>query len=461
MNASIVIIDDESAFLRSIRRSLHAAGFTNIHTENDAQHAAALFQQHGMACDIALIDISMPGLNGMELLDLIKQHEPETECIMITAFNEVKTAVFCMKKGAYDYLMKPVSKDELIVTIRNALEKQRLRRIVSLRKEPRLPSLQHPGAFEAIITQSDNMLRILKEAELHARSNVPILITGETGVGKELLAKAIHDASDRANFPYTPVNMASHATGLFDAEFFGHVKGAFTGAEKARLGYFEATRRGTMVLDEIGILPYELQGRLLRVLQEGEYMKLGKDTPQTIDVRVIAITNEDLEHKVQQGDFRKDLYYRLKGAWLHLPPLRERQADIPLLIRAFLKKYSPSHVPLAPDDEVLQALTAYPYPGNVRELEHIIRGAINLAQEHCITVHGLPQQLRCLYERKTSTFMTTDMPPSSGIASLADVKQAHILKVYEHTGHNKTRTAQLLGIALNTLRKRLKEYGIK
>lgn len=460
MNSSIVIIDDEDAFLRSIKRSLCVSGFTNIRTQSDPQHAATLLQQQGLACDIALIDISMPTLNGMDLLDLIKQHEPETECIMLTAFRDVKTAVHCMKKGAYDYLVKPVSNDELIVTIQNALEKQRLRRIVSLKKDPRFPILQRPEVFKAIVTQSETMLRLLREAELHAGSDVPILITGETGVGKELLARAIHAASDRAGFPYTPINMASHTNGLFDAEFFGHVKGAFTGAEKTRPGYLEATRRGTLVLDEIGILPYELQGRLLRVLQEGEYMKLGKDSPQTIDVRVIAVTNEDLEYKVQQGTFRNDLYYRLKGAWLHLPPLRERPEDIPLLVQTFLEKYGKGDTPVYLDDGVIQTLMAYSYPGNVRELEHIIRGAINLAQDHCITPHELPQQLQRLNERRRPTYRASALTFPPNIIALADVEQAHILNVYEHTGRNKTRTAQLLGIALNTLRKRLKEYGM-
>jgi DNA-binding NtrC family response regulator len=276
MDNRIFVIDDEQDFLDSVRRGLITSGFSNVGMENDPKKAVSLFLE-GESPDVALIDITMPGMNGIKLLEWIKSTKPNTECIMVTAANEARIAVDCLKKGAYDYLTKPVSREDLVQAVNRAIERKRLLDILVLGKKKSRPKLMNEEAFGAIITRSTRMIKVHKEAELHARSDVSVLITGESGSGKELLALAIHNSSRRAAFRYTPVNMASLTGTLFNAEFFGHTKGAFTGAERDREGYLEHSHRGTLFMDEIGNLPYDLQGSLLRVLQEGEYLKLGRN----------------------------------------------------------------------------------------------------------------------------------------------------------------------------------------
>ncbi len=451
----ILIVDDEIDFLESAKRGLRTAGFRHVITEGDPEKAADIIRQN-TAYDVALIDITMPGLNGVDLLEVIKNTSPNTECIMISALNEARTAVECMRKGAYDYQVKPLARDDLIHSVHRALERKRLLDILDLRKKRSLPNLIHKEIFKPIVTQSTALLRILKEAELHAGSMVPILITGESGTGKELLARAIHLASPREKHTFAAVNMASMSSTLFDAEFFGHTKGAFTGAEKDRTGYLEHTNRGTLFLDEIGTLPIELQGKLLRVLQEGEYTQLGTNHPQKVDIRFIAATNEDLDRLMVTNAFRKDLYYRLKGAWLSLPPLRERKEDISLLIDTFLKELQPESTKLSVEAEALSILMAYDYPGNVRELKSIIQSALNLAQGQSISSKFLPSYLRGRNPEKLSHRQVQ----AGTIIPMAQVEKRHILRIYAQTKNNKAKTAKLLGIGLNTLRRKLEQYDV-
>ncbi len=456
MGDRIIVIDDEQNFLESIKRGLMMSGFRNVQLEIDPRMAAARFEQ-GEDFDIALIDVTMPFIDGVGVLELIKKTSPDTECIMVTAMNDTKVAVQCMKKGAYDYLVKPISMDELVLTINRALERKRLLDILDLEKKRTLPKLIHREAFNPIVTRSDKVLRILKQAELHAVSDVPVLITGESGTGKELLARAIHAASPRAKFPFTPINMASVTGNLFDAEFFGHTKGAFTGAEKYRVGHIEYTNRGTLFLDEIGSLPPELQGKLLRLLQEGEYIKLGTSQPQKADVRFIAATNTDLERLMAKGMFRKDLYYRLKGAWLNLPPLRERTEDIPLLITTFLEEFGGVNASSWIDEEAISVLSNYDYPGNIRELRSILQSAVNLAQGKAISTKFLPNH----FQRRKALSMRDSQPISKTVIPFSEMEKEYILKVYDQMERNKSRTANLLGIGLNTLRRKLRAYGLE
>jgi DNA-binding NtrC family response regulator len=455
MNQRIIAIDDEQDFLETVKRGLITSGFTNLLLERDSQKAAALFAQGGQF-DLALIDVSMRGMDGVALLEFIKRTSPDTECLMVTAVNDARVAVECLKKGAYDYLMKPISREDLVQGIQRALERKRLLEVVDLGKRKTVPHLVHREAFRHIITRSEAMLKLLKEAELHATSNVPVLITGESGTGKELLARAIHLCSHRAQFPFTPVNMASLSSTLFDAEFFGHTKGAFTGAEKDRPGYLEHSHRGTLFLDEIGSLPPDFQGKLLRVLQEGEYMKLGSSKPQRVDVRFMAATNNDLDRLIAQGSFRKDLYYRLKGAWIHLPPLRERKEDLPLLINQFMKDYQRNGQDPRIEREALAVLTDYDYPGNIRELKSILQASANLAQGQPISTGFLPEHLR--HRRADSSVETSAGVP---LPPLAEVERHHIIQAYKATGKNKLQTSKLLHIGLNTLRRRLEAYGLE
>jgi transcriptional regulator with PAS, ATPase and Fis domain len=329
--------------------------------------------------------------------------------------------------------------------------------VLRIEKEKTVPKLNKKEAFQAFQTVSPRMLRVLKEAELHAFSNVPILITGESGTGKELLARAIHKASPRAKFLFTALNMASLNSNIFDAEFFGHTRGAFTGADKDRIGYLEYTHRGSLFLDEIGLLPMDVQGKLLRFLQDGQYLKLGSSVDKFADVRFIAATNADLERLMAKGLFRKDLYYRIRGGWLHIPALRDRKEDIPLLVKTFLKKkQAVSNAPLITSG-AMEILMQYDYPGNIRELKSTITSAINLTEGRPISPEVLPENIR-KQKTKRQKKLTGE---TRKIESLATVEKRHIRHVYRKMGRNKSQTARVLGIGLNTLRRKLDSYGEK
>jgi DNA-binding NtrC family response regulator len=455
MDNRILVVDDDRDYLDLIGKGLLAAGFQNVRVEDDPRQAALRFE-NGEDFDVAVVDMTMPELNGIELLQIIRNTSPNTECIMVTAVNEARTAVDCLKAGAYDYLVKPVAPADLVLSIRRGLERKRLLDILEIQKETALPDLTDADPFKPIITQSPKMARVLKEAELHAASDVPVLITGESGTGKELLARAIHDASPRSSHPFMPVNMASIAGNLFDDEFFGHVRGAFTGADKDRHGYLEQSDQGTLFLDEIGTLPLELQGKLLRFLQDGEFMKLGSSTPRRADIRLIAATNEDLNALMARKLFRKDLYYRLRGSWLELPPLRERKEDIPLLLNCFLEEFCPAGRRCTLQEDALQMLIAYDYPGNIRELRSIVQSAVNLAQGKGISSRTLPPQLRA----RRPPAKATSAPDADQVLPLAEMEKSYILKVYRMTGSNKCQTARLLGVGLSTVRRKLESYGI-
>lgn len=454
-DVTILAIDDEQDFLDSVRRGLITSGFRKIVLYSDPRDAV-MFLEKGGRVDIALLDISMPWMQGTELLRYIKEIDPSIECIMVTAIDEARTAVDCLKAGAYDYLVKPLVRDDLLAAIHRVAEKRKMMGALARSESGPLSPGIRSEVFKTIITGAETMIGILKEAELHARSDVPVLITGESGTGKELLAKAIHLASPRARSPFLSVNMAALTGSLFDAEFFGHTRGAFTGAEKDRIGYLEATHRGTLFLDEIGDLPPEVQGKLLRVLQEGEFIKLGTSKTMKVDVRFFAATNTDIDQLMAKGDFRKDLYFRLKVARIHLPPLRERREDIPLLIGDFLKGGHDRPGGVEIDDDALSLLMDYDYPGNVRELRSILQAAVNLSQGRRLKVRFLPDYVR--KSRKIAPKAV--LPDGRPVISLSETEKSHILKVYNETGGNKMKTARLLGIGLNTLRRKLASYGI-
>ncbi|BBO89772.1 sigma-54-dependent transcriptional regulator [Desulfosarcina ovata] len=455
MNSSVVVIDDDRDYLEILGRKLAEIGLKRVRLEESSLRMADEVKK-GAAFDLALIDMTMPEMDGMQLLETIKANSPSTECIMVTAINEARIAVECLNKGAYDYLVKPVATEDLSLAIKRTLERKRLLDLLDLEKRDDLPTLENEAPFKPIITQSKKMMRILKEAELHAASLVPVLITGESGTGKELLARAIHGASPRAQQPFTPINMSSLTSSLFEAEFFGHTKGAFTGAENGRVGYLEYTNKGTLFLDEIGDLPLPLQGKLLRVLQDGEFTRLGSSNRQKVDLRFIAATNENLEQMIVQKRFRKDLYYRIRGGWLHLPPLRERREDIFPLVRKFLEKYYDVNHSGFIEKEALERLMQYPYPGNIRELKSILQSATNLARGAPINETHLPSHIMAAHKE------CVEEGPASGsipIRPLAEVEKEYILKAYEQTGENKSKSARLLGIGLNTLRRKLASYG--
>jgi DNA-binding NtrC family response regulator len=456
-----MVVDDDRDFLESIQRGLIVSGFNNLSVHQDPIEAANLIEK-GKVFDIALIDITMPGMSGIELLEVIKTNHPHTECIVLTAVDDVRVAVKCLRKGAYDYLVKPISKEDLVVSVNRTLEKKRLVDIVDIGKGTTAPNLINQKAFQPIVTGSSSVQKILKEAELYAHSNIPILITGRSGTGKELLARAIHEVSSRAKFRFVPINMASITPSLFDAEFFGHTKGAFTGADTERKGYLEYADRSTLFLDEIGMLLPELQGKLLRFLQEGEFVRLGSNKMQTTDVRVVTATNADLEKLISKRLFRKDLYYRLKGGWLHLPELKDRKEDIPLLVNRFVEEFCDisdrkERTTCKIDDEAMSCLMAYDYPGNIRELKSIVHATLNLTQGRHISPAYLPKNL--LRAKKVPA--AERHSESGSLVSLAMAEKKHILNVYHQLDRNKSKTAKVLGIALNTLRRKIASFGVE
>ncbi len=451
MKTSILVVDDETAFLDSVVRMLRIEGYEAITPMSDPTKVLPLFDDQTF--DVAFLDITMPEMDGLELLKLIKERSPETECVMITANESIPMVITAVKRGAYDYLVKPISPEQMNHALNRALERRRLFESLLLRSSRAVKkTLDNPDAFKEIVTGDKNMLRLLHEAELHGSSDIPILVTGETGVGKELMARAIHAASRRASGPFVPVNMLALSPTLFESEFFGHVKGAFTGADKDKVGYLGKAHSGTLFLDEIGDLSLEIQGKLLRILQEGEFTPVGDTRSVRADVRFVAATNQDLEKQVQQRKFRKDLFYRLQFAHLHLPALSERREDIPLLVNRFLE----GNEGASPTEDAQVELEAHDWPGNIRELKGVLEAGANLASNGPIK----PEHLR-LPKKKTRVSLTGKQTSTGELEPLADVERRHIVTVYEATGNNKSQTARVLGIGLQTLHRKLKTYGVK
>lgn len=454
MNPSILVVDDERAFLESVELRLTLDGYTDLTLVEDPLRVEKLLDSQSF--DIALLDIAMPQLSGIEVLKQIKERTPDTECIMVTASDSIPTVIKATKAGAYDYLVKPIVPEQLSHSIHQALEHQRLLRSLRFHQEdPTDHKLDHPEAFGSIITRSPRMLRLLHEAELHAGSEIPILISGETGVGKELLAHAIHQASQRYKGPFVAVNMLALSPTLFESEFFGHAKGAFTGADSERKGYLAQARRGTLFLDEIGDLSLELQGKLLRFLQEGTFTKVGQTTAEEANVRFLAATNLDLGREVREGRFRKDLFYRLQFARLDIPPLRHRKRDIGQLSEKFLEASTRPHAILTEEAEA--ELIAHDWPGNVRELRGVIEAAANLAESGEI----LPKHLRIFVDEQSHPENIRVHPLEVGeLETLKTVEKQHIIGVYEAVDRRKKQAALVLGISLATLYRRLEEYGV-
>jgi DNA-binding NtrC family response regulator len=453
VKTSILVVDDEAAFLDSVVRMLRLEGYKEVTPVSDPTQVEGLLEDRTF--DAALLDVTMPEMDGIDVLKAIKERSPETECVMVTANESIPLVIKAVKAGAYDYLVKPITPEQLVHALDRALEHKRLLESLRLRSSRAVNRvLDNPELFREIVTGDEQMLRLLREAELHAASNIPVLITGETGVGKELLARAIHRASRRANGPFVPVNMLALSPTLFESEFFGHVRGAFTGAERNKVGYLGKAGGGTLFLDEIGDLSLEIQGKLLRILQEGEYAPVGDTKSIRSDVRFVAATNQDLEKLVQQRKFRKDLFYRLQFAHLQIPPLRDRIDDLTLLAEHFLPDTAAGAASIT--DDAWEALRCHGWPGNVRELKGVLEAAANLAIGGDIK----PDHLKL--PRARARVKAVGKPTAVGeLEPLRDVERRHILAVYEATDSNKSQAARVLGIGLQTLHRKLKDYGVK
>jgi two-component system NtrC family response regulator len=446
---AILVVDDDEPQRRVLAGFLRKRGFEAL-AVGDA--AAALDAAASRTLDLVITDLRMPGRGGLELLDELRGVNPELPVIVVTAFGTVASAVEAMKKGAADYLTKPVDLDELDVLVARTLER---RAIVSENRELRR-QLETRYHLQGLQTGNRRMAEAINLAARAAPSRAAVLIRGESGTGKELMARAIHYASPRARSPLVAVNVAALPETLLESEMFGHEKGAFTGADRERRGRFELADGGTLFLDEIGDLPRGTQAKLLRVLQEQAFERLGGTRTIKVDVRVVAATHRDLETMMRDGSFRDDLFYRLNVVTIELPPLRERREDVPVLVDQFLRRFAEegSGAVKTVSREAMDLLLKYSYPGNVRELENLVHRAVVLSRGPVITVADLPLHLGELGSE------TVDA--SGSLAQrLAAFERTLLRRALSEAGGVQTRAARALGMSERHLRYRLRKHGLE
>ena len=446
----VLVIDDEENLRHYLQLILGEAGY-QVAIAQDGEEGLAKMQRH--AWDIILCDIKMPSMDGMALLKAAKEKGLEGTIIMMSAYGTVDTAVEAMKIGAYDYVSKPFNADEIILTLKKAEERERLREEnIRLRDE-----VQRNYDLEHIVAQSEAMRKVFELIKKVAQHKSSVLITGESGTGKELVARAIHHNSDRREKPLISVNCGAIPENLLESELFGHVKGAFTDAVKSKRGLFEMAHEGTMFLDEVGELPQNLQVKLLRVLQDGEIRRVGDTQASHVDVGIIAATAKDLASEVKNNRFREDLYYRLNVLPIHIPPLRERKADIPPLVEYFIDVYN-RKLGLqikGVSQGAMERFLQYPWPGNVRELENIIERAMILTEGDTIAFEGLLMQVHGDEESG---------PSSSGLSIKKGAQEMEIRLIKEalkQTKGNRLRAARMLEISHKALLYKLKDYNLE
>ncbi len=460
----ILIVDDEPQIRRILSVLLSDNGFEVAEAESGER---ALAVAESFRPDVALLDINMPGMGGLEALRALLTVHGKLDCVMMTAYGTIRSAVEAMKSGAFDYLAKPFDNDELLLIINRALEMRSLsREVEELRNE-----LSSRYGFNEIIGISPKLQAVFNTMAKVAPVDATVLIEGESGTGKELVARAIHRRSNRSGKPFVAVNCGAIPQALVEAEFFGHERGAFTDAREARVGRFEQAQGGTLFLDEVGELPLEAQVKLLRVLQDREVVKLGGRTPINVDVRVVAATNLDLQTAVESGKFRKDLYWRLNVVKIAMPSLRDRREDIPLLIDHMFERFNRELrlgvKSIAP--EARRFLELYDWPGNVRELENVICGAIITCENGVVRTQDLPPRLRgaAATTHSDAEGLTATGAQDIGNMILADVVK-DVVERLEKTiissrlakmGGNRTATAESLGISRKTLFNKMRQYG--
>ncbi len=455
MKHKILVVDDERSIREFFDILLRKEGYEVACAENGKEAVHLLNEQD---FDLVISDVVMDGVSGIEVLRHAKSKDTDTVVIMITAYASAETAIEAMKEGAFDYISKPFRVEEIKVIISKALEAADLRR-----ENRRLKSeIRDRRGIGTLIGDSEPMRRVHDMIKKVSASKVNVLITGESGTGKELVAKAIHYHSNRAGGEFVSMNCGAVPENLMESELFGHVRGAFTGAVDNKIGLFELADGGTFFLDEIGEIPTNLQVKLLRVLQERSFRKVGGTKDIKVDVRIIAASNRDLEEDVKNGNFRQDLFYRLNVVRLNLPPLRERKEDIPLLVNHFVKKYGEefNKPSVTIDDKAVKKLMSYHYPGNVRELENIIEGAVALAQGDVISEESL--HIPTLEDNMTS--INTELIPESGVdleGILYSIERRYLKRALEITGGKKKDAAKLLGMTFRSFRYRLQKHGLQ
>src|SRR5271165_4413614 len=460
----ILVVDDEADIRESLETILTLDGFAVETAQNGTE---GLRRAEAANYDMILLDLMMPDRSGMEVLAEVRERDKETPIFMITAYGSVQVAVTALKNGANDYFSKPWDNEKLIIKIERMIARSRLERENTQLKR----ALKERHSFPNIIGKSDRMLRILDLVSQVAPSRTTILISGETGTGKELIAKAIHAHSVRADQMFVPVNSGSVPTDLLESALFGHVKGAFTGAIATRKGYFETANKGTMFFDEIGTISTETQAKLLRVIQEREFMPVGSTDTIKVDVRIIAATNADLKKLVDDGKFREDLYYRLNVINLALPPLRERKEDIPPLVEHFFTKYCRENDKLLDDGgrsrltfepEAMQILMDHAWPGNVRELENVVERAVVLASQPPVPVDVLPEHLLESKGMRIRRDESGHLPADASLFEIvADYERRKIIEQLEASDWSQTAAAEALRVPLSTLNQKIKRLNIE
>ncbi|MCG8633259.1 MAG: sigma-54 dependent transcriptional regulator [Desulfobacterales bacterium] len=455
----VLIVDDDPIILRGFKLVLRSGGITRVRTIEDPDDVIPFVSDTG--AEVILLDVIMPKRSGYDLLKQISGEFPDIPVIMITGNNEVDMAVKCMKEHAFDYMVKPIEKNRLISGVKRAIEFRRLNMENRLLKDQfNRYRTAPPHAFDQIITASREMKRLFSYMESVASSLHPILITGETGTGKELMAKAVHDLHGE-DTPFVSVNVAGIDDNAFSDTLFGHIKGAFTGAEDNRPGLIEQAASGTLFLDEIGDLRPESQIKLLRLVQENEYFALGSDVPKLMNARVIVATNQDLNALQDSGKFRKDLYFRLSPHHIHIPPLRERREDIPLLLDYFLDRAAKERGKPAPayPRELHALLTNYEFPGNVRELEGMVFDALSVHKSKIMSMQTFKTHIRNTRgtaEEKTAKAALFNFSDFSTLPTMAQAQMLLMKEAVRRSGNNKSMAARMLGISRQRLIRHLK-----
>ena len=444
METKVLIVDDEQSARDLCVEILNRMDF-KTETAESAARAQAILERGPV--DIVLADVRMPGMNGIELLKIIRQKYPETDVVMMTGFGTIQASVEAIKLGAYDYLTKPFKIDEFKHTFQRLVEKQELAEENRLLRE----QLKARQGYAGLVGSSAGMQKVFRLIQMAASKRQPVLILGESGTGKELVARAIHAQSPWKDKPFVPVDCGALTPTLIESELFGHVRGAFTGASQARQGLLASARGGTVFLDEIAELPLELQGKLLRALQEHEVRPIGGNEWTRLEARIIAATNQDVLAAIKRGSVRKDLYFRLNVVSIKMPPLRERKNDIPFLVNDFIERHSGGESVISGISyDAMTRMINYNWPGNVRELENCIQRALVLGAGPLMQVKDLP-----------SAVLFPTQSADGEVLSLRDVERQAIMQALEATGGERQQAARKLGIGKTTIYRKLKEFGLE
>jgi len=448
----VLVVDDDDGLLLSIKATLVSSGLPEPALVSDSRKVMALMRDHSF--QLVILDLMMPHLTGIEVLEKIKGAYPDSECVVVSANDEVATAVEAMSLGASDYLVKPLNSEKLIALVNRSLEKYSVQdELARFGRKKVFAELKNPQAFADMVAEDESMALIFHQVEAVAGTDYSVVINGESGTGKEMLARVIHRLSNRSKAPFYAVNMASFSKTIFEDEFFGHAKGAYTDASSDRRGFFEAAHGGTLFLDEITELDPSLQAKLLRVIEEREFYRLGSTEIRNVDVRIIAATNRDINEEIIKNRFRADLFYRINMYNIKIPPLRERKDDILPLAGHFLNIHTRSNhkkiTGLAPD--LAEKLLQSSFLGNVRELENIIAGAVLLERGKTLTLASA---------RNLLPYNGPERRKNVELLTLDELEKRHIKRVLEVTGGNRPKAAKILGINVSTVYRKLEKFNL-